>query len=373
MAQVREQTLAALEEADLTVMMADGKQGLTPHDRELFGILRRSGRDFILVVNKIDGPEKEVALADFYELGAEDVLPVSAAHGYGVPSFLNELNSRLPVDDSSLEVEDYRTRVAVIGRPNVGKSSLVNKLLGSDRALVSAVPGTTRDPLDAVITRGDKEYVFVDTAGIRRKGRVSQKVEKFAVMRALRSLERADVALLLIDSVEGLTDQDAHVAGYALESGRGIILVFNKWDIVEDRNNARKRIGASLDLKMSFLSYAPRLFISAQTGRGLDKVFPVIDEVAAQLKSRQNTHQVNLVLEKAVAAHTPPYAGSHRLKFYYATQTNVSPPTFVVFANKPEKVHFSYQRYLANVFRDSFGLDKVPVRVKFKPRKKGKV
>ncbi|MEW5724192.1 MAG: ribosome biogenesis GTPase Der [Thermodesulfobacteriota bacterium] len=366
---VREQTLLAIEEADLVVLLADGKEGLNPHDRDLVQVLRRADKPFLLAVNKIDGPEKEALLTEFYELGEEEVLPLSAAHGFGVPGLLDRLAERLPPAVEEAGVEDH-VRVAVIGRPNVGKSSLVNRLLGRARILVTDTPGTTRDPVDVLVERAGRRYLFVDTAGIRRKGRVSLKIEKFAVMRALRVLERCDVALLLADAAEGVTDQDAHVAGYAFERGRGLIVVFNKWDLVEDKKAAQGRIRDWFDLKLRFLNFAPYLTASAKTGLRVEKIFDVIDQVFAQYTSRFPTAQVNRVLEKAVQAHTPPYAGRGRLKFFYATQVSDRPPTFVVFTNKPEKVHFSYRRYLANSFQEAFGLDKVPVRVIFKSRHK---
>ena len=371
MAQVRAQTLAAVEEADLIVLLTDGKQGVSPHDRDLVDILRRSNRPFVLAVNKIDGLEKEDLLAEFHELGVSPVLPLSSAHGYGVRSFVEHLTDMLPELPEPESLQNL-VKVSVIGRPNVGKSSLINRLIGEERAVVTDTPGTTRDPVDILLDREGRPYLFVDTAGIRRKGKVSQKVEKFSVMRSLRSLERSDVALLLVDASEGVTDQDAHVAGYAVDSGRAVILVFNKWDLVKDKNRAQKKIREYFDLKLRFLSYAPYITASATTGLRVEKIFPMIDEVHSQFVSRFPTGQVNRILEKAVEAHTPPYVGRGRLKFYYATQVSASPPTFVVFVNKPDKVHFSYQRYLSNTFREAFGLDKVPVRVLLRHRNKEK-
>ena len=362
MAQVREQTLLALEEADLTVILVDGKHGLSPHDRELVDILRRSRRPFLLAVNKIDGPEKEDALSEFFELGVDPILSLSAAHGYGIRSFTEHLAEMLPLGEEAPARED-QVRVAVIGRPNVGKSSLINRLAGENRALVTATPGTTRDPVDIEVTHDGRSYLFVDTAGIRRKGRVSYKIEKFSVMRALKSLERCDVALLLIDSLEGVTDQDAHVAGYAVEAGRGLVLVYNKWDIVPDKRAAQKKIRDYFDLKLRFIQFVPHVTVSAKTGMRVPHIFKRVDEVFEQFNLRATTGQVNRVLEQAVEAHNPPYVGRGRLKFYYATQASTRPPTFVVFVNRPEKLHFSYHRYLTNCFREAFGLDKIPIRL----------
>jgi GTP-binding protein len=371
MAQVRAQTLAAVEEADLIILLTDGKQGLSPHDRDLVDILRRGQRPFLLAVNKIDSPEKEDLLSEFHELGISPVLPISASHGYGVRSFVDHVADMLPELPRPDSLKDV-VRVSVIGRPNVGKSSLINRLIGEERTLVTDIPGTTRDPVDIMVEREGRPYLFVDTAGIRRKGKVSHKVEKFSVMRSLRSLERSDVALLLVDAAEGVTDQDAHVAGYAVESGRAVILVFNKWDLVKEKNKAQKKIRGYFDLKLRFLSFAPYVTASALSGLRVERVFPLIDEVFEQFSTRFPTGQVNRVLEKAVEMHTPPYAGRGRLKFFYATQASVRPPTFVVFVNKPDKVHFSYHRYLSNTFREAFGLDKVPVRVLLRHRNKEK-
>ncbi len=372
LAQIRFQTLLALEEADLTVLLLDGKTGLNPHDGELVDILRRAGRPFILAVNKIDGPEKEDALADFYALGVEPILPLSAAHGYGIRDFIDAVLESLPSGEEEKTPEDL-IRVSVIGRPNVGKSSLINRLIGQERTLVSGTPGTTRDPVDIEIERRGRHYLFVDTAGIRRKGRVSLKIEKFAIVRALKSMERCDIALLLIDSLEGITDQDAHVAGYALERGRGLVLLFNKWDLVGDRRIWQKKIKDQIDLKLRFLGFAPYLTASAKTGLRIEKIFKSLEEVFAQYTARVTTGQLNRVMEQALNAHSPPYVGKRRLKFYYATQARTRPPTFIIFTNQPGKVHFSYKRYLANSFRQAFGLDKTPLKIVFRPRqaKKG--
>jgi GTP-binding protein len=370
-AQIRSQTLLAIEEADLTIILTDGKSGLNPHDYELIDILRRSGRPFLLAVNKIDGLEHEGKLADFYSLGIEPVLPLSSAHGYGIGDLLDTLDEMLPKGEEA-PVDENLIRVSVIGRPNVGKSSLINRLIGQERTLVSEIPGTTRDPVDITIEREGRQFMFVDTAGIRRKGKVSFKIEKFAIVRALKSLERSDIALLLIDSVEGLTDQDAHVAGYALERGRGLILLFNKWDLIQDRRAQQVEIKKQMELKLRFLSYAPYLTASAKTGMGVEKIFKALEQVFSQYTTRVTTGQLNRVLGKAVEAHQPPYVGRQRLKFYYATQARTRPPTFVLFVNQPGKVHFSYERYLINSFRKAFGLDKTSIKLLLRPRQNRK-
>lgn len=371
MALVREQTMLAIDEADLIVLLLDGRSGLHPDDRELVDILRRSQRPFIVVVNKIDGLEQETALADFYALGVEPILPVSAAHGHGLYDLQENIVQNLPELVEETTDEDL-IKVAVVGRPNVGKSSLLNQLLGQERSLVTDVPGTTRDPVDALVQRQGRRYLFVDTAGIRRKGRVAAKVEKYSVMRALRSLDRCDIAVLVMDGLEGITDQDAHIAGYAMERGRGLILVINKWDAVKDKNAALKRQEQLFDLKLAFISFAPRLMISALTGYRVERIFGLVNQVYSQYQARFSTGQVNRLVTQAVAAHMPPAAGRGRFKFYYATQASTKPPTFVLFANRPDEVHFSYQRYLANTIRQAFGLDLIPVRVVIRPHHKEK-
>ena len=367
MAGVRRQALAAIDEADLTVFLADGKDGLHPVDRELADLLRRSGRPFLLVVNKIDGVEKEDLLHDFYELGIEPILPLSAAHGYGIRDFLDILGDRLLEEAPEPESED-RIRLAVIGRPNVGKSSLVNRLAGAERSLVDDVPGTTRDPVDVTVEHRGRTFVLVDTAGIRRKGRVAHGVERLSVMRALSNLEDCDVALMLIDSSEGITEQDAHVAGYAVDRGRAVVLLFNKWDLIKRPEEGRKLIADGMDLKMRFLDFAPRLNISALTGQSVQRIFPAVSRVFTQYTTKVGTGPLNRAIQDAVAAHTPPYAGRGRIKFFYATQTGIRPPSFVAFSNRSDQIHFSYHRYLVNRIRSTFGLTEIPIRLHFKPR-----
>ena len=365
--QIKAQALAALDEADLTVLVVDGKDGLSPHDLELANLVRRSGRPYLVAVNKIDSYEKEAALSEFYELGLDNIWPVSAAHSYGLKDFKEAL---IPWLSPAMEDENEEEppKVAVIGRPNAGKSSLINYLFGEDRLVVDNRPGTTRDAVDVEIERQGKRYVFVDTAGVRRKGKVDEKLEKLSVMRALKSLDRADLAILVVDSIEGLADQDAHIAGYAHEKGRPVIILANKWDAVKNKDDTRKELQRALDLKMAFLEKAPVISVSARTGLRLDQLFSYIDRIMAQYRFRAGTGEVNRVIEAAVEAHTPPYAGKGRLKFYYSTQVGTKPPTFVVFTNKPREVHFSYQRFLVNRLKEAFGLDLAPVRLILRAR-----
>jgi GTP-binding protein len=366
--QIKTQALAALDESDLTVLVVDGKDGLTPHDLELAGLIRRSGRPYLVAVNKIDSFEKEVNVPEFHELGLEGLWPVSAAHSYGMRDFKDELAKFLPPPEEEDPDEEAAPRIAVIGRPNAGKSSLINRLCGQERLVVDHRPGTTRDAVDVALEREGRSYLFVDTAGVRRKGRVDEKLEKLSVMRALKSLDRADIAILVVDSVEGLSDQDAHIAGYAHERGRPVIIMANKWDAVKSKAETQKELRRALDLKMAFLEQAPVITASAKTGLRVDQLFGYIDRVMAQYRFRAPTAEVNRVIEAAVEAHTPPYAGRGRLKFYYATQTGSKPPTFVLFTNKPAEVHFSYQRFLVNRLKEAFGLDLAPVRLFLRAR-----
>jgi GTP-binding protein len=366
--QIKAQALAALDESDLTVLVVDGRRGSTPHDLELARLIRRSGRPHLVAVNKIDGPNQEDGLSEFHELGLSGLWPVSAAHGYGLRDFKAALSEFMAPDEPGEADEEAPPRVAVIGRPNAGKSSLINRLADQDRLVVDSRPGTTRDAVAVPVTGQGRAYVFIDTAGVRRRGRVDEKLEKLSVMRALKSLDQADAALVVVDALAGLADQDAHIAGYAHERGRPVVILANKWDAVSDKAETLKELNRSLDLKLGFLARAPVVTGSAKTGQRLDRLFEIIDRLMAQYRFRAPTAEVNRVFEKAVAEHTPPYSGRGRLKFYYATQTSIRPPTFVVFTNRPEAVHFSYRRFLVNRLKEAFGLDLAPVRLLLRAR-----
>ena len=366
--QIKSQALAAVDEADVIVLVVDGKDGLTPHDAELAGLIRRSSRPCLVAVNKIDGSEKENNMMEFYSMGLPNLWAVSAAHGYGMGDFKDALIPFLNPIVTDEERPDAPPRIAVIGRPNAGKSSLVNHLLGEDRLVVDHRPGTTRDAVDVSVQRGDRSYLFVDTAGVRRKGKVDEKLEKLSVMRALRSLDRADLAILVVDALEGLSDQDAHIAGYAHERGRPLIIMANKWDAVKGKNGTLKDFQKSMDLKMGFLEQAPIITASAKTGLRVNQIFEYVDKIMKQYNFRATTSSVNKVIEAAVLAHTPPYAGRGRLKFYYSTQVSTKPPTFVVFTNKPASIHFSYQRFLVNRLKEAFQLELAPVRLILRAR-----
>lgn len=363
---IREQVLQAIEDADAVIFVLDGKGGISPYDSEMAQILRTVKKPVFYVVNKIDGLEQEDKLYEFYSLGVEKLFPISAEHKYGVPDFLDALIATFPGRTSP--EADEMIKVAVSGRPNAGKSSLINRLLGKERLVVSEVPGTTRDAIDSVCRVDGKQYLLIDTAGIRRKGRVSKKIEKFSIIKALRSLDRCDVALIVIDAAEGITDQDISVAGYASDRGCGCIFLLNKWDLVEKENSTVKRYYERLREEAKFLKFAPALTISALTGQRVSRIFKVVDDVYAQYATRISTGPLNKILERAVERNEPSLHKGKRLKFYFATQVSVKPPTIVLFVNYPEAVHFSYRRYLMNQIREGAGLDITPVRLMFRQR-----
>jgi GTP-binding protein len=362
---VRNQVTKAIEEADRILFLVDGRHGLMPGDEKIADVLRRSQKKVFLGVNKVDGPERQHLTADFYSLGFERVYPVSAAHGYGVAALFDAMTEDLEESEKE-ETPGDLTKVAIIGRPNVGKSSLINRIVGAERLLVSELPGTTRDSVDIRFSHRGKNYVFIDTAGIRRKGKVREKIEKFSVIKALQSLDRCHVAVVLIDASEGVTDQDAHICGYAFERGRGVILALNKWDLVKKDPEKKKRLADTLDRLISFLPFAPRLHVSALTGEKVKSLFERINPLHEQLFHRIETSIVNKVLAEIIQKNPPPKMGPGRIRFFYATQTGVMPPTFALFVNRPDLVHFTYERYLLNQFREKLELKEVPIRLKFK-------
>lgn len=363
---IRYQVNQAIVQADVVVLVLDGKHGLSPYDHDLVEVLRDSDRPVFYVVNKIDGEKQEENLFDFYSLGIDNPYPVSAEHGYGVPDFMDDLVRELPevVPDDEEDV----IRVAVVGRPNAGKSSLINKILGENRLVVSDQAGTTRDSIDTLCRRSGRNYLFIDTAGIRRKGKVGEKLEKFSVIKALKSLERCDVALILVDASEGITDQDVTIAGYAEERGCGCIFLLNKWDLVDRRETGTKAFYDQLYMEAKFLYYAPAMTISALTGLRVGKIFKLVDEVFSQYKTRIATGELNRILTLATERTPPSLHKGKRLKFYYATQVDTGPPLVVCFVNYPEAVHFSYKRYLVNQLREFTELDKTPIKLSFRQR-----
>ena len=360
---MREQAEIAISAADVIVLVTDIRTGVTAADKEVANRLLRSRKPVILAVNKADstGPTDPVVY-EFYSLGLGDPIPVSAIHGHGTGELLDECLKYFPPADEEEEKDDA-IRVAVIGKPNVGKSSLVNHILGEKRVIVSDVAGTTRDAVDSPFENQYGKYVFIDTAGIRRKSRVEERVEKFSVMRAQMAIERAEVCLILIDARDGVTEQDTKIAGLAHEAGKASIIVVNKWDLVEKETGTMEKMRKDILRDLSFMSYAPVLFISALTGQRTDKLFELINFVADQNAMRITTGMLNDVLADAQARVQPPTDKGRRLKIYYITQTGVRPPTFVVFCNSRELFHFSYQRYLENQIRGVFGLEGTPIRL----------
>lgn len=368
--EIRLQVHQAIEDADVVVLVLDGKEGISPFDTDLIKILRAAKKPVFYTINKIDGVEREDSIYDFYSLGIEGLFPISAEHGYGINDFLDNLVSVLPkpVSDPFANITGDRIRLSVVGRPNVGKSSLINHILGEDRLLVSDIPGTTRDTIDSLCCINEKSYILIDTAGIRRKGKVSKKLEKFSVIKALKSLERCDVALIIMDAKEGITEQDIKIAGYALERKCGIILLLNKWDIVEKDSKTVERYYQTLRMEAKYLNFAPVMTISATAGLRVFKIFKLVDEVYSQFETRLKTGMLNKIIELAVEKNEPSLYRGKRIKIFYTTQVSSKPPTFVCFVNYPHAVHFSYKRYLINQIREGAGLDKTPIRIIFRKR-----
>ena len=362
----REQVHQAISDADAIILLFDGKSGLSPFDSDLLEILRTLSCPIFYVVNKIDGHEKEGNLNDFYRLGIDTLYPVSAEHGYGVPDLLDSLVDFLPA--SLFEDATDMIKISVIGRPNVGKSSLINRILGENRVIVSKTPGTTRDSIDTACEINGISYLLIDTAGIRRKKQVYEKIEKISIIKALKSIERCDIALIVIDAHDGITDQDVKIAGYAYERGCGCIFLLNKWDIVEKDNHTLKQFVEKLRMEAKFLKFTPILPISALTGKRVPHIFDMINEVYKQYTTRIATGPLNKIFERATNKIEPSLYHGRRLKFFYATQISDKPPTFINFVNFPDGVHFSYQRYLINQIRQETGLDKIPVRLFFRKR-----
>jgi GTPase len=364
---VRAQVLRAIEEADRIVFMVSGRDGLVPGDEELADVLRRSGKPVYLAVNKVDGPEHETLATDFYGLGLEKVHTLSAAHGYGVRALMDGIAGDLPAPEEQAQESDA-IRVAILGRPNAGKSSLINRILGFERLVVSDLPGTTRDAIDTLCTLNNQPFLFIDTAGLKRKARVKGRIEKFSMIKALRSLDRCHIALVVLDALEGVAEQDARICGYAFERGRGIILGMNKWDLVKKDGEKRKQVDEEIERQLHFVSFAPRLKLSALTGAGVHKLPGIIVDLYREFSSRVPTAALNKAIQDIVERKPPPRVGNASLKVFYATQAETKPPTFVVFVNRPEAVHFSYHRFLVNRLKETLGLQKTPIRVVFKKK-----
>jgi GTPase len=369
--EIREQAERALKEADFILFVVDGAAGLLSEDRDIAQDLRPESAKTILIVNKTDRKDAEDAVHDFWALGFERVFPMSAEHGPGVGDVIDAISDIVPADSVEEEADDTNApvRVAIIGRPNVGKSSLLNKLMQEERAVVSPISGTTRDAIDSELVRNGRRYLIIDTAGIRRKGKTHDEAEKLAVISARKAIERCEIALVMIDATEGVTAQDATVAGYAEEAGKAAIILVNKWDVDEHSQDAAKKFEDKVRFEMKFLSYAPLEFISAKTGRRVEKIFPRIDTVIEGYRRRFRTSELNGVLEKAVQSHHGPTVRGKQRRFYYVTQLKSGPPTFALFSNLDDPLHFSYRRYLENQFREAFDLVGCPIHFVLRARK----
>lgn len=360
--QMRRQAELAIETADVIIFLVDGREGLTSSDREVADLLRRSKKPIVLGVNKIDHPKYAEAEYEFYELGIGQPIIISAEQGLGLGDLLDEVVQYFPKTDA--RADENVTNVAVVGKPNVGKSSLVNALLGSERSIVSDIPGTTRDSIDSPFTWNGKDYLLVDTAGIRRKRAVEDEtIERYSVIRSLAAIRRADVTLIVIDANEGLSEQDVRIAGYCHEEGKACVLIVNKWDLIEKDTHTMHAFKKKLLVDLAFMEYVPMLFISALTGQRVGKVMETADMAYEQNCRRISTGTLNDIVAEAVSVTEPPSDKGRRLRIYYATQVSVKPPTFVLFVNDPDLMHFSYKRYLENYFRKSFGLDATPLRL----------
>lgn len=355
LSQMREQAQIAIDTADVIIFLTDVRQGLVDSDSKVADMLRRSRKPVVLAVNKVDNFEKFMPdVYEFYNLGIGEPIPISAASRLGIGDLLDEVASHFKPEQLE-ETEDERPRIAVIGKPNVGKSSLINKLLGENRVIVSDIAGTTRDAVDTEVIWNDKEYIFIDTAGLRRKNKIKEELERYSIIRAVTAVERADVVVLVIDATEGITEQDAKIAGIAHERGKGIIIAVNKWDAIEKDDKTIYQFTNKIREVLAFMSYAELIFISAKTGQRLNRLFELIDVVIENHSLRVATGVLNEIMTEAVALQQPPSDKGKRLRLYYITQVAVKPPTFVIFVNSKELMHFSYTRYLENRIRDAFG------------------
>jgi GTP-binding protein len=373
--QMREQTHLAIEEADFIIFLMDGRDGLTPADIEISQLLREAGKKVFYAVNKVDGPRHEGFLPEFYRLGVPKIYDISAQHGLGIDELMDDLAENLPQEEEPSdegEKEEGRIRIALIGKPNVGKSSLLNKILGYERTIANPTPGTTRDAIDTPFEFAGRKYLLIDTAGIRKKSRISLSLEKYSVVQALKTLDRCEIALLLIDAEEGITDQDTKIAGLAFEKGRAVIIVVNKWDkIVKDNSTVGKYV---LDIqdRLKFMDFSPIIFVSALSGQRVTKIFNLVEEVYRQYTTRISTSELNRKVTEIVSQNPPPQYKKKSHPFNYVTQVSIKPPSFAFFVAKPAEIHFSYERFLLNSLREAFGFTEVPLRIYFRKKHKEK-
>jgi len=362
-AHIRAQVELAVDEAQVIVFLTDGEAGITGADEEIADLLRRAGKSVVVAVNKLDNRQRQAQAYEFFRLGFGETVGISAEHGIGIGDLLDAVTAHFPKDIEEPEYSEDSIKVAIIGRPNVGKSSLVNSLLGEERVLVSPIAGTTRDAIDTELTFQGQPFVLMDTAGVRKRGKVYERTEKYSVLRALRAIERSDVAVLLIDANQGIIEQDKHVVGYALDAGKAVIIAVNKWDLVEKDGKTAQEFEKRVQSHFPFMSWAPIVFISASTGKRVTRVLEMAAEAAENHAQRIATSTVNTIIQEAVTLVPPPTDKGRRLKVLYATQVAVKPPTFAVFVNDPEMMHFSYSRYLENQLREAFGFAGTPIRI----------
>lgn len=361
---IRQQAQIAIAEADVILFVCDARAGITHEDAEVAKMLRQSKKPIVLAINKADSPKQEMEIFEFYNLGIGEPIPVSAANHLGLGDLLDAVVEKFP--ETSAYGEDGNEdeiKVALIGRPNVGKSSIFNTLVGEERSIVSDVAGTTRDAIDTPVIREGQKFLFIDTAGMRRKARIDEPIEKYSIIRSLRAVDRSDVVLMVIDAIDGVTEQDKKIAGYAHEAGKGIVLVVNKWDLYDKDNTSTLRYTENLRRELVFMQYAPVVFVSAMTKQRIHRLPEIIHYVAEQNAMRISTSVLNQVVEDAIAINPPPTEKGQRLKILYATQVKIKPPTFVIFVNEPEIMHFSYQRYLENKLREAFGFEGTPLQM----------
>ncbi|WZL74760.1 ribosome biogenesis GTPase Der [Clostridiaceae bacterium 35-E11] len=367
LSQMKTQAQIAIETADVIVFMVDGKTGLVAADHEVGNLLRRTGKPVLLVVNKVDTRNVPSSFYDFYQLGLGDPIAISSANGLGLGDLLDEVVARFP-ENKDEEYDEDTIKVAVIGKPNVGKSSIINTILGEERVIVSDIAGTTRDAIDTPFTHGEDHYVFIDTAGIRRKSKVNENIEKYSVIRSLTAIERAEVCMMMIDATEGVTEQDKKIAGYAHEQGKATVIVVNKWDLLTKETNTMNEFTKTVRNELSFMMYAPILFVSAVTKQRVHQILETIKFISNQHAMRVPTGRLNDVISEAILLNQPPSDKGKRLKIFYATQTSVRPPKFVIFINDRELAHFSYTRYLENKIREAFGFEGTPISIMYREK-----
>lgn len=367
---IRQQAEIAIKEADVILFVCDARSGIVQEDADVARILRKSGKPIVLAVNKADSPKQELNVYEFYNLGLGEPFPISAANHLGIGDLLDAVVAKFPQNKAGVfDNDEDQIKVALIGRPNVGKSSIFNSLVGQERSIVSDVAGTTRDAIDTPVVRNGQKYLFIDTAGMRRKGKIDEPIEKYSIIRSLRAVDRSDVVLMVIDAVDGVTEQDKKIAGYAHEAGKGIVIVVNKWDAYEKDENSTLRYTETLRKELIFMQYAPVVYVSALTKQRIHRLPKVINYVAEQNAMRVATSVLNQVIADAVAINPPPTEKGQRLKILYATQVKIKPPTFVIFVNEPEIMHFSYQRYLENKLREAFGFEGTPLSMIIRGKK----